>query len=188
MDLKRLFVHLLLSLSLLLLAGSFFIIEWEDPVKKISDWSGLSALYLLILLIALRPIKQLTKLHLLKYRRAVGLWSFFYVFIHALNYTLFDHEFNVVALFNEAFEKPYLFFGFVAFFVLLYMSITSTPKLFKKLHKTHLLLYPTFGLIFAHYMMSQKVISLEIWAVFGLVVVLIGWRVKRGFYRCNAPE
>ena len=173
---KRLLIHLSLSLSLLLLAGSFLIIEWEDPVKKISDWTGISAVYLLILLISLRPISVVTPLKLLKYRRAIGLWSFIYIFVPALNYALFDHDLNPQALFNEAFEKPYLFFGFVSFFVLLYLSITSLPKLFKKVKKTHLIIYPLFALIFAHYMMSQKVISLEIWSYFLMTLALIVWR------------
>lgn len=131
-----------------------------DPIKFISDITGITALQFLIATLMVSPLKKYSKLNLHKSRRLLGLMSFFYAFNHMFLYLLLDHDLNPIALLKEAFDKKFIFFGMATLLILLFMALTSSKKLFVKFVKWHQFIYLAAIFSAFHYLLSQKVITL----------------------------
>jgi len=150
-----------------------------DPIKFISDITGITALQFLIATLAVTPIKKYTSINLRKNRRLLGLMSFFYAFNHMFLYLLLDHELSVIALFQEVLDKKFIFFGMVTLLILLFMSLTSTKKLFARFIKWHQLIYLAAIFISLHYLLSQKVITLTPLLYVTVLFILILFRFNK---------
>jgi sulfoxide reductase heme-binding subunit YedZ len=130
-----LFVALLLPLLYLL----YKVPNANDPIKYIFTCTGLSSLVLLILSLCISPLKKVY--NLLKYRKMIGVFSFFYAFLHFMNFFILDAELSVVFVVKETLDKPFIYLGMISFSILLFMALTSTKKLFAKFKKWHKLVY-----------------------------------------------
>ena len=64
-----------------------------DPIRALQFLTGEWALRLLIIVLAITPLLRLTRLNLLKFRRALGLLAFYYALLHLLNYVVLDYRF-----------------------------------------------------------------------------------------------
>lgn len=70
--------------------------------------------------------------NLIKYRRTIGLFSFFYAFLHMLNFVILDMKLDLSTVLKETLEKPFIYLGMSTFLILLFMAITSLKILFWK--------------------------------------------------------
>lgn len=151
-----------------------------DPLKFLSDLAGNSALWMLAITLLIAPLRSYIGINLLKYRRLLGLFSFFYALIHALLFIGVDQQFDFLGVNHEVVSKPFIAFGMGAFLILLLMALTSTKKLFGKFKSWHKLVYIAVVLIAIHYLMSHKTVTLTHVAVVGtLFSVLVLRLLKR---------
>lgn len=130
-----------------------------DPLKFISDITGLTAVQFLIATLCVTPLQRYKIINLRKNRRLLGLMSFFYAFNHMFLYFLMDHELSLPSLFIEALDKKFIFFGMGSFLILLFLALTSTKKLFARFIQWHQLIYLAAIFISFHYLLSQKIIT-----------------------------
>jgi len=159
--------------------GSFLGKFPNDPLKFIADLLGITAVQFLIATLTVSPLKSYLKINLIKYRRLLGLWTFAYAFMHSLFFFIADNEGNINMMITDAYKRPFVFLGLSAFFILLMMAITSHKKLFAKFVKWHKLVYLATVLISLHYMMSQKVIGLDVAIYVGVLASLLLLRLLK---------
>lgn len=117
-----------------------------DPAKEIVLELGTWAIILLWTSLAVTPLRKLLKWHwLVKYRRMLGLYSFFYAMMHLLAFATFIVGWDLRILFVELTERPYAIVGFLALLLLIPLAVTSTKKMQKRLKqrwiKLHKLVY-----------------------------------------------
>jgi len=168
---KRLIVHLLLLLPVFYLAIRILIIEdLAEPVKYIYTVTGVSATVILFFSICISMIKD--KINLMKFRRAIGLYGFFYAFLHLINFSIFDAQLDFEFIVKETIDKPFIYLGMIAFFILLFMSITSIKSLYKKYNSHHRFIYLALILITIHFLMAQKTIDLDSICYIGIILII----------------
>jgi sulfoxide reductase heme-binding subunit YedZ len=150
-----------------------------DPLKFLSDLVGNSALWLLALTLLVTPLRSFIGINLLKYRRLLGLFAFFYALIHALLFIGVDRQFDFIGVNHEVVSKPFIAFGMSAFSILLLMALTSSKKVYAKFRSWHKLVYIAVVLIAIHYLMSHKTVTLTHVAVVGTLISLLALRLLK---------
>ncbi|KAA0454974.1 MAG: sulfoxide reductase heme-binding subunit YedZ, partial [Candidatus Thioglobus sp.] len=112
-----------------------------DPIEEITNPTGLWALRLLLLSLLITPLNKILPFSIIKYRRMIGVFSFFYACLH-LGIFLIDQQFNPEFIAEDIIKRPYITIGFSTFIILFLLAITSTNKMvrwlgkrWKKLHK-----------------------------------------------------
>lgn len=169
----RFFIYLLSLAPLIYLNIRLFIFDnVNDPIKYIYTITGATATVILFFTISISLIKE--KINLIKYRKEVGLLGFFYVLLHLLNFVVLDASFDLDFIFKETLEKPFIYLGMIAFFIVLFMAITSTKQLFRKYNKYHKFIYLALILITIHWIMAQKSINISQY-VYIVIILLIGF-------------
>lgn len=169
----RFFIYLLSLTPLIYLNIRLFIFDnVNDPIKYIYTITGATATVILFFTISISLIKE--KINLIKYRKEVGLLGFFYVLLHLLNFVVLDASFDLDFIFKETLEKPFIYLGMIAFFIVLFMAITSTKQLFRKYNKYHKFIYLALILITIHWIMAQKSINISQY-VYIVIILLIGF-------------
>lgn len=155
------------------LTGGYFGGFPTDPIKFISDITGITALQFFIATLSVTPLKKYNIINLRKQRRLFGLMSFFYALSHMFLYLILDHQLSLSALFKEAFDKQFIFFGMASFLILLFLALTSTKKLFTQFVQWHQLIYLAAIFISFHYLLSQKVITFTPILYVGILFILL---------------
>jgi len=168
---KRLLIFLALLLPLLTLVLQVLVLGVNDPIKYIYSFTGTVGIVLVFLTIALSLIKKW--FNLMKYRRMIGLYAFFYAFLHFLVFFVLDAQFDLEFVLEESLDKPFVYLGMIAFFALLFMAITSSKKLFKKYNKYHVSIYLVSVLVSIHFVMAQKSLSIEQWGYLLVILIII---------------
>jgi sulfoxide reductase heme-binding subunit YedZ len=165
-----------------------------DPVKTIQVTTGLTILVLLLLTLAVSPIRRLFHYgELIRVRRMLGLFAFFYSVLHAVTYFVFDQSLDPGLIWSDTVKHPRIAVGFVAFLVLIPLALTSTDAMVRRLGKRwgrlHKLIYAATGLGIIHYLMVQKLdlrVGIPYAVAFG---VLMLWRVMpRGAAASSAAQ
>ena len=127
------------------LAGGFHV---DDPVEEIQRRTGIAILVLLLLTLSITPLRRLTGWNpLIRFRRLVGNFAFFYATLHAFSYFVFDQELSPGAIAADVAEHPWVLVGFLAFVLLIPLAATSTNGMIRRLggknwRRLHLLVYP----------------------------------------------
>ena len=118
-----------------------------NPAEFMTRTTGIMTLVFLMISLAVTPARKITGLNwLVKFRRMLGLFAFFYGFLHLLTYIWFDRYFNLKSIPRDVVTRPFIAFGMTAFFLMLPLAITSTNKMVKRLggkrwSKLHKLVY-----------------------------------------------
>ncbi len=98
-----------------------------NPVEEIQDTLGIWGLRLLLATLAITPLRLLTGLAwLLQFRRMLGLFAFFYVALHFLNYLVLDQTLSLALIVEDIVKRPFITIGFSAFVLLVPLAVTST--------------------------------------------------------------
>lgn len=174
----RIFIFLLLLLPSLFLAYEVFILQdINDPIKYIYTVTGAIALVLLFFTTTLSLIKKW--INLIKYRRMIGLYGFFYALLHMLNFIVLDMELDIMFAVEETLDKPFIYLGMIAFLALIFMAITSTKKLFRKYNKYHQVIYVVLTLATVHFIMAQKSLSIPQWGYVFVILVIAYFKLEQ---------
>ena len=105
-----------------------------DPLEYITHETGDWALYLLCITLAITPLRRLSGWNwLVKLRRMLGLFTFFYALLHFIAFLWFDHFFDVAAMLRDVAKRPFILVGFTAFVLLIPLAVTSTNVMIKRL-------------------------------------------------------
>ena len=156
---KRFLIYLIMLSPLVLLSAQILIFEnVVDPIKYIYTFTGVTSTIILFISILISLFKK--QINFMKYRKLIGLFGFFYAFLHLINFVVFDADLDIFFIIDETLDKPFIYLGMIAFFILLFMAITSTKNLFKKYSKYHQLVYLALILITIHFVMAQKSITI----------------------------
>lgn len=106
-----------------------------DPVATITHRTGFWALYLLLASLAITPARRLHKrlAWLIRFRRMLGLFAFFYACLHLTTYIWLFSAFDVHAMLHDVVKRPFITVGFLAWLILLALAATSTTWAIRKL-------------------------------------------------------
>ncbi len=168
---KKILIYLILLSPLVFLSTKILILEnVSDPIKYIYTITGGAAVFILFFTISISLLKD--KINLIKFRRLIGLFGFFYAVLHLLNFVVFDSELDLGFIIEETIDKPFIYLGMISFFILLFMAVTSTKRLFRKYNKYHKSVYIALILITIHWIMAQKSITTLQLGYIGAIFVL----------------
>ena len=119
-----------------------------NPVETITHASGEWALRMLLLTLAITPLRKLTGLNtIMRVRRMLGLFAFFYASAHLLVYVWLDAFFDLAYMWDDIAKRLYITVGFTGFCLLLPLALTSTNAMIRRLgakrwQRLHQLVYP----------------------------------------------
>ena len=155
-----------------------------DPVKKILHTCGKTSLNFLLLTLMVTPVKNLLGLpHLLRIRRMLGLFAFFYAVVHFTIYLVLDLELDFGTLGEDIAKRPYITIGFTALLLLIPLAVTSTNKMMRRLgrrwQKLHQLVYLITILGVWHYYWQVKKDVREPLIYAAILAVLLGYRLYK---------
>ncbi len=160
---------------------AFFIGLGANPIEKISRYTGDWTLRLLLITLAVTPLRILAGVSLVKYRRMLGLFTFFYVCLHFFNWLVIDNFFDVDAMIKDVIKHPYITVGFAAFVLLIPLAVTSTNAMIKRLGKNwkrlHQAVYVIAILGVLHYLWLVKADNREPLIYIAILVGLFAVRV-----------
>ena len=127
-----------------------------NPIEYITFYTGDWTIYFLLITLSVTPLRNITRYNsLLRYRRMLGLFTFFYACLHFLTYLVLDQFFDFPMIIEDIIERPYITVGFTAFVLLIPLAATSNRKMVMKLgprwQKLHSLVYIITGLGILHY-------------------------------------
>jgi sulfoxide reductase heme-binding subunit YedZ len=185
----RLAAHVLALLPALLLAWQVGEV-WRsgsdalgpDPVAEIEHRTGLWALRLLLLTLAISPLRRISgQPVLLQFRRMLGLYAFFYACLHLASYLVLDLGGYWTQVFEEIARRPYITVGFAAWLLLIPLAVTSTRGWMRRLGRRwgqlHRLVYAIGVLAVLHFWWLVKSDLREPAIYAGILAVLLGWRL-----------
>jgi sulfoxide reductase heme-binding subunit YedZ len=155
-----------------------------DPVAEIEHRLGLWALRLLMLTLAITPLRQITgQTVLLRFRRMLGLYTFAYATLHFAAYLVLDLRGYWTQIFEEIAKRPYITVGFLAWLLLLPLAATSTQAAVRRLGRhwarLHKAVYAIGVLAVLHFwwLVKSDIREPLLYAV--ILTVLLGWRVAQ---------
>jgi sulfoxide reductase heme-binding subunit YedZ len=105
-----------------------------NPVEFITRNTGDWTLYFLCITLAVTPMRRLTQWQwLLRLRRMLGLFAFFYAVLHFTAFLWFEHFFDIAEMGKDVVKRPFITVGFLAFVLLIPLAATSTNGMVKRL-------------------------------------------------------
>ena len=154
-----------------------------EPVDRIINHFGEWTLIFILLTLSMTPLKKITRsAEWIKFRRMLGLFTFFYASIHMLSYVGLDYRFDFEPLINDVLKKKFIFIGFSAWLLLIPLAITSSERMVRLLKqnwkKIHRLIYiiGIFGVL--HYIWLSKTIFFKPLIFLIILVILLLFRIK----------
>ncbi len=138
----------------------------SDPIETITFATGDWTLRFLLITLAVSPFRQWFGLSaLLRFRRMLGLYVFFYACCHFLIWFILDHALSFGDMVEDILDRPYITFGFSALMLLIPLAVTSNNVMVRKLgrrwKKLHQLVYAIIILGVLHYLWLTKADYLE---------------------------
>ena len=155
-----------------------------NPVEALIHRLGIWGLNFLLITLAVTPLRQITgQAWLLRFRRMLGLFAFFYVSLHFLVYAGLDQRFDLAIILEDIAERPYLTVGFSALLLLLPLALTSTRGMMRRLganwKKLHRLVYLIAILGVWHFYWQVKLDTLEPTVYAAILAALLAYRLWR---------
>jgi methionine sulfoxide reductase heme-binding subunit len=154
-----------------------------NPIEFITHSTGTWALVGLMLTLTVTPLRQLTGWHsLIRVRRMLGLFSFFYACLHFLTYVWLDQFFDFAAMIKDVYKRPFITVGFAAFLLLIPLAATSSNNMIRRLgakrwQMLHRLVYAIAILGVLHYVWLVKKDLTQPLIYAAVLTLLLGWRV-----------
>ena len=155
-----------------------------DPVEHLTGETGEFALRMLVLALAVTPLRLATGWNwLLRLRRMVGLFAFFYAFAHFMVYVALDRQFDPTTVLDDIIERKFITVGFAAFALLVPLALTSNNWSVKKLGgkawmKLHKVVYAIAIFAAVHFLWLQRGDDMtEPLVYLGIFIALLALRV-----------
>jgi len=154
-----------------------------NPIEKITRSTGYWTLTLIMVTLAITPLRKLTGWHwLTRTRRMLGLFAFFYVCLHFLTYLVLDQFFDWDSIIKDIIKRPYITVGFPSFLLLIPLAVTSNNAMIKKLggkrwRWLHRLVYAVAvgGVVHYWWLVKKDLTNPVIFAA--VLAVLLGFRL-----------
>jgi sulfoxide reductase heme-binding subunit YedZ len=164
-----------------------------DPVRRLIHACGITALNLLLVTLAVTPARDITGLRsLLRLRRMLGLFVFFYALAHFTVYFTLDQWFDLRAVGADIVKRPYITIGMAALLLLIPLAVTSTNGMMRRLGrrwtKLHRLVYVVGALALWHFWWQVKADIREPLIYVAIFAALMAWRLKAKFWPATARE
>jgi len=189
------------ALVFLLSSLPFLILVWRsfrgdltaNPVEFFQHQTGDWTLRFLIFTLCITPFRKLLLLpELIRFRRMLGLFAFFYVCLHFLTYLGPDQSFNFAGMLKDVGKRPFITVGFAAFVLLIPMAITSTAgwirrlggKRWQALHRS-IYVCVILGVIHYYWLVKSDVRKPLFYGF--LVGILLIWRLLNWFSKRSQP-
>ncbi|MBA3632675.1 MAG: sulfoxide reductase heme-binding subunit YedZ [Acidobacteria bacterium] len=158
-----------------------------NPIEYFLRTTGVLTLVFLFITLSVTPLRQHFGWNqLIKFRRMLGLYAFFYGFLHLITYSIFDKSLSISAILGDIWQRPFIAIGMASFFLLIPLAITSTNSMIKRLggknwQKLHRLAYiAAIGGIVHFYMIQKSDFTYPI--LFGMVLAgLLGYRIYAAY-------
>lgn len=167
-----------------------------DPVDGITHFTGIAALNTLMITLLVSPVARYLKQGMLvRCRRVLGLYSFFWATLHMLTYFSLDLSFDFSLMAGEIAKRPYLTIGALCWLILLALTVTSTAAMQRKMgprwQKLHNWVYVAILLAPVHFYWSTKseIIEPTLYILAALALLSMRRRaLKRLLFRPAAPR
>ena len=153
-----------------------------NPVEEILDRFGNWGLRFIMITLAITPLRQLTGWNwLTRFRRMLGLFTFFYVFLHFLTWLVLDQGLLLSAVAEDIIKRPFITIGFLALLLLTALAVTSTNGMRRRLgrrwQKLHNTVYVIALLGVWHFWWQVKLDTAEPLVYAVILAALLGWRL-----------
>ena len=154
-----------------------------NPIEKLTHVTGTTTLVLLLITLSVTPIRRLSGWNrVIKLRRPLGLFAFFYAFLHFSIWSGLDQTFVWGWMVEDVIERPYITVGFAAFVILIPLALTSTTGWIRRLgtrwNVLHRGIYVTATLGVIHfYWLVKADVRLPLFLI-GCLVVLFAYRIQ----------
>lgn len=164
-----------------------------NPLDFATKTTGMLTLVFLTLTVAVTPLRKIFGVNaLVKVRRMLGLFAFFYGFLHLLTYVWFDRSWNLISVGKDVAARPFILAGMTAFFLMVPLAITSTNNMVKRLGgkrwaQLHRLVYvAVIGGVVHFWMLVKSDTRLPL--TFGFIVLfLLGYRLFAKYVPAQQP-
>lgn len=135
-----------------------------NPIETITRFTGSWALIILIASLAVTPLRRITgRNDLIKLRRMLGLFAFFYAALHFATYMVLDLYFDFPAILKDVLKRPYITVGFTALVLMIPLAVTSSAGMIRRLGKRwqqlHYLVYviATLGIVHFYWLVKADI-------------------------------
>ncbi|MEM7076326.1 MAG: protein-methionine-sulfoxide reductase heme-binding subunit MsrQ [Pseudomonadota bacterium] len=152
-----------------------------DPVKTLEHAMGEAALYFMVAGLCVSPLRDLARINLMKFRRAIGVTCFLFVLLHLLVWALLDVQ-RLGAVWADIVKRPYITVGMAGFALMVPLVLTSNNVSVRRMgaaawRRLHQLVYPAALLGGVHFVMQAKGFQIRPLFFLMLIVLLVGWRI-----------
>jgi sulfoxide reductase heme-binding subunit YedZ len=180
--LKTLIVVVGLIPAAALVVGLFTDGLGANPVEKITHQTGTTGLAFLLITLSITPLRRITRWNeLIKVRRMLGLFAFFYATVHVLTWVVLDQFFDVSAMLADVIKRPFITAGMTTYLLLLPLALTSSAAMIRRLggrrwQQLHRLTYLAAIGAVVHFwwLVKADVTEPQLWAL--ALTVLLGFR------------
>jgi methionine sulfoxide reductase heme-binding subunit len=154
-----------------------------DPLQFIQHGTGDWALRFLVITLTITPLRQILHVpDLIRFRRMLGLYAFFYACLHFTTYLVFDKIFDLHEIWKDVYKRPFITMGFLAFTLLIPLAITSTAGWIRRLggrrwRILHRAIYISAVCAVIHYYWLVKSAVIRPLTYAAIVSVLLLWRL-----------
>ena len=156
-----------------------------NPIEAITHSTGTWTLVFLLITLSVTPLRRLTGINaLIRLRRMLGLYVFFYACLHVVTYFWLDQFFDWPAIVKDIIKRPFITVGFFAFVLLIPLAVTSTNAMVKRLggrrwQLLHRLVYVIAIAGVVHYLWLVKKDLTQPLIYAAALSVLLGYRLLR---------
>ncbi len=162
-----------------------------EPIEALEHAYGELALQLIIAGLCVTPMCRHLRINVMRFRRAIGVTAFFYVFVHFLVWAVLDVG-NVSAIWADIVKRPYVTIGMAGFALLIPLAITSNDLSVRRMgavawRKLHKLVYPAAFLGAVHFVWLAKGFQLEPLIYLTIILGLLALRMKPNRMRVARP-
>jgi len=169
-----------------------------NPIEFITHSTGDWTLIFLLVTLSITPLRKLTRLYwLISFRRMLGLFAFFYGFLHLMTYVWLDKFFDVHEMLHDIAKRKFITAGMTAFTLMIPLALTSTKWAIRRLGKrwqmVHRLVYLSAAAGVIHYIWLVKADlrkPLQYAFVLGMLLMyrIVAWAAARSTRPIRAPE
>lgn len=153
-----------------------------NPVEKITHETGIWALRFLLITLTVTPLVRVTKIaSFARFRRMLGLFTFFYAFCHFLIWYVADHSLSISYMWADVVDRPYITLGFIGLILMVPLAVTSNrfslSRLGRKWQSLHRLTYGVLALGVLHFLWQVRADYLEAGIYAALALALMAVRI-----------
>ncbi|MEZ5345385.1 MAG: protein-methionine-sulfoxide reductase heme-binding subunit MsrQ [Pyrinomonadaceae bacterium] len=181
------FVNSLVPLAVLVW-DAYFGRLGANPAEYFLRTTGVLTLVFLILTLAITPLRKIFGFNqLIKFRRMIGLYAFFYGCVHFVTYSIFDKNLDLRVIAADVWKRPFIAVGMTALVLMIPLAVTSTNGMIKRLggkkwQKLHRLIYPIAILGVTHYYLIQKSDITYPLLFAAVLAILLGYRIFKRYF------